>query len=120
MVNFAMNCIFNAQSMDENSNLIGSFNANYDNGNICYNMNVVNALANQEEVVEDFNNFKAIVFEKIASLAEAGFITENKYSQNNEEKEENEFFELPNEDNSNQIGEKIEQDDNETVNKEEE
>lgn len=120
MANLTMNCIFNAQSVDEGNNQVGSFNANYDNGNIYYSINVMNALANQEKVIQDFNSFKKIVFEKIESLTEAGFIAENKYSQNDEEKEETEFIELPNEDNSNQISEKIEEDNNEIANIEEE
>lgn len=73
MTNFMMNCIFNAQSTDDNGAYVGSFNANYDNGNIYYNMNVMNAMANQAEVASDFDDFKQKVFETIAELEKAGF-----------------------------------------------
>lgn len=73
MIDFMMNCVFNAQSTNENGVYVGSFNANYDNGNIYYNMNVMNAMANQAEVASDFDVFKQKVFETIAALEEAGF-----------------------------------------------
>ena len=53
-----MNCIFNANSTDANGVYVGSFNANYENGNIYYNMNVIDAIANQNEVANDFEDFK--------------------------------------------------------------
>ena len=43
MQNFTMNCIFNADSTNADGVYVGSFNANYDHGNIYYNMNVIDA-----------------------------------------------------------------------------
>ena len=58
MTNFKMNCVFNADSISTDGNYRGSFNANYDEGNIYYNMNVANAITNQDVVAEDFEIFK--------------------------------------------------------------
>lgn len=74
MQNFTMNCIFNANSTDANGVYVGSFNANYENGNIYYNMNVIDAIANQNEVANDFEDFKVEVFNRIKALTDAGFI----------------------------------------------
>lgn len=80
MKNFTMNCIFNADSTDMAGTYVGSFNANYDNGNIYYNMNVINALANQDEVASDFEDFKTEVFNRIRALTDSGFIIEKPVS----------------------------------------
>jgi hypothetical protein len=69
-----MNCIFNAASTDANGVYAGSFNANYENGNIYYSMNVINAIVNQDEVAKDFEDFKVEVFNRIKALTDAGFI----------------------------------------------
>ena len=74
MQNFTMNCIFNADSTNADGIYVGSFNANYDHGNIYYNMNVVDAIANQSEVANDFEEFKVEVFNRIKALTDAGFI----------------------------------------------
>ena len=74
MKNFKMNCVFNADSISTDGNYRGSFNANYDEGNIYYNMNVIDAIANQNEVANDFEDFKTEVFNRIKALTDAGFI----------------------------------------------
>ena len=74
MQNFTMNCIFNADSTNADGVYAGSFNANYDRGNIYYNMNVIDAIANQDEVANDFEDFKVEVFNRIKALTDAGFI----------------------------------------------
>ena len=74
MQNFRLNCIFNADSTNADGAYVGSFNANYDNGNVYYNMNVIDAIANQAEVANDFENFKIEVFNRIKALTDAGFI----------------------------------------------
>ena len=74
MQNFRLNCIFNADSTNADGAYVGSFNANYDNGNVYYNMNVIDAMANQAEVANDFENFKIEVFNRIKALTDAGFI----------------------------------------------
>jgi hypothetical protein len=74
MQNFTMNCIFNADSTNADGVYVGSFNANYDHGNIYYNMNVIDAIANQSEVANDFEEFKVEVFNRIKTLTDAGFI----------------------------------------------
>lgn len=74
MQNFIMNCIFNADSTNADGICVGSFNANYDHGNIYYNMNVINAIANQDEVANDFEEFKIEVFNRIKALTDSGFI----------------------------------------------
>ena len=73
MQNFTMNCIFNADSTNADGVYAGSFNANYDRGNIYYNMNVIDAIANQDEVANDFEDFKDEVFNRIKALTDAGF-----------------------------------------------
>ena len=74
MQNFRLNCIFNADSTNADGAYVGSFNANYDNGNVYYNMNVIDAIANQDEVANDFENFKIEVFNRIKALTDTGFI----------------------------------------------
>jgi hypothetical protein len=74
MQNFTMNCIFNADSTNADGIRVGSFNANYDYGNIYYNMNVINAIANQDEVAKDFEDFKIEVLNRVKSLTDTGFI----------------------------------------------
>lgn len=74
MQNFTMNCIFNADSTNADGAYVGSFNANYDHGNVYYNMNVIDAIANQNEVANDFEDFKIEVFNRIKALTDAGFI----------------------------------------------
>ena len=74
MQNFRLNCIFNADSTNADGVYVGSFNANYDNGNVYYNMNVIDAMANQAEVANDFEEFKIEVFNRIKALTDAGFI----------------------------------------------
>ena len=74
MQNFTMNCIFNADSTNADGAYVGSFNANYDHGNVYYNMNVIDAIANQNEVAADFEVFKTEVFNRIKALTDAGFI----------------------------------------------
>lgn len=69
-----MNCIFNADSTNADGAYVGSFNANYDHGNVYYNMNVIDAIANQNEVANDFEDFKIEVFNRIKALTDAGFI----------------------------------------------
>ena len=69
-----MNCIFNADSTNADGAYVGSFNANYDHGNVYYNMNVIDAIANQNEVANDFEDFKTEVFNRIKALTDAGFI----------------------------------------------
>lgn len=69
MENVNMNCIFNA-SCDEK----GSFNANFDNGNIYYSICIMNAAENQEAVMESFSSFIEEVSSKIAALNNAGFL----------------------------------------------
>jgi hypothetical protein len=93
MKNFTMNCIFNADSTDMTGAYVGSFNANYDNGNIYYNMNVMNAIANQDEVAKDFEDFKTEVFNCVRALKDSGFITIKSTTSNTppvQEEEENE------------------------------
>ena len=74
MQNFNMNCIFNADSTNDDGVYVGCFNANYDHGNIYYNMNVIDAIANQDEVAKDFEDFKIEVFNRIRALTDSGFI----------------------------------------------
>lgn len=74
MQNFTMNCIFNADSTNADGVYVGSFNANYDHGNVYYNMNVIDAITNQNEVANDFEDFKTEVFNRIKALTDAGFI----------------------------------------------
>lgn len=74
MKNFKINCVFSADSISTDGNYRGSFNANYDEGNIYYTMNVSNAITNQDIVAEDFEIFKNEVFNRIQALTDAGFI----------------------------------------------
>ena len=95
MVNFNMNCIFNADSTNDDGINVGSFTANYDHGNIYYNMNVIDAMANQDEVANDFEDFKTEVFNHVRALLDYGFITIKSTTSNvppvqEEEEEENE------------------------------
>lgn len=76
MKNFKMNCVFNADSISTDGNYRGSFNANYDEGNIYYNINVADAITNQDVVAEEFEIFKNAVFSRIQALTDAGFIIE--------------------------------------------
>ena len=76
MKNFTMNCVFNADSISTDGTYRGSFNANYDNGNIYYNMNIIDTVTNQDVVAEDFEIFKTEVFARITALTDAGFIVE--------------------------------------------
>lgn len=90
MKNFKMNCIFNADSISTDGTYRGSFNANYDNGNIYYNMNVTDAITNQDIVTEDFEIFKNEVFSRIQALTDAGFIVEKVANPNTSIEEEDE------------------------------
>lgn len=92
MKNFKMNCVFNADSISTDGNYRGSFNANYDEGNIYYNMNVADAITNQDIVAEEFEIFKNAVFSRIQALTDAGFIIEKVADPNAavEEEEEDE------------------------------
>ena len=90
MTNFKMNCVFNADSISTDGNYRGSFNANYDEGNIYYNMNVVDAITNQDVVAEEFEIFKNAVFSRIQALTDAGFIIEKVADQNTSVEEEDE------------------------------
>lgn len=77
MKNFNVNCIFDAESVNvNNENVVGYFNASYNNGNICYSMNIIDAATNQDEVANDFDFFKQEVSNYIRSLTNAGFIVE--------------------------------------------
>lgn len=94
MINFNMNCIFNADSTNDDGIAVGSFTANYDHGNIYYNMNVIDAMANQDEVVNDFEDFKTEVFNHVRALLDYGFIAAKQPAINNpvtpsEEEEDN-------------------------------
>ena len=90
MTNFKMNCVFNADSISTDGNYRGSFNANYDEGNIYYNMNVVDAITNQDIVAEEFEIFKNAVFSRIQALTDAGFIIEKVADPNTSVEEEDE------------------------------
>lgn len=92
MKNFKMSCVFNADSISTDGNYRGSFNANYDEGNIYYNMNVADAITNQDVVAEEFEIFKNAVFSSIQALTDAGFIIEKVADPNAavEEEEEDE------------------------------
>lgn len=90
MTNFKMNCVFNADSISTDGNYRGSFNANYDEGNIYYNMNVVDAITNQDVVAEEFEIFKNAVFSRIQALTDAGFIIEKVADPNTSVEEEDE------------------------------
>ena len=58
--------------------------------NIYYNMNVVDAITNQDVVAEEFEIFKNAVFSRIQALTDAGFIIEKVADPNTSVEEEDE------------------------------